>query len=78
LREVINLIQKWSNENNLYLNPGKSGIVPFQQRRRKNSSQFILFEDEMKVDKKSGRIKIVKIPKIQTFKESQFYINTST
>jgi len=35
LRKVIEIVRKWSSENNLKLNEKKSGIVPFQPRKGK-------------------------------------------
>jgi hypothetical protein len=63
IRMVIKLIREWSNENNLHLNEKKSGIVPFQSRYGKDQSEFALFEEKKVADKKTGKIKTIKIPK---------------
>jgi len=73
----MNLIRSWSQENNLFLNEKKSGIVPFQQRRGKDLSQFTLFEERQVTDKKTGRIKIVKVPNLKNTKGSLYLISIS-
>jgi len=67
LIKIIDVIRSWSKENNLYLNEKKSAIVPFQQRRGKERSQFTLFEENCITEKKSGKSKIIKVPKAQTY-----------
>ena len=53
--------------NNLFLNEKKSGIVPFQSRMGKDQCTIELFSTKTTVNKKSGKIKTIKIPKIQFF-----------